>query len=1020
MARVLIVDDEEGMRSTLRRFLELDGHEVATAEDADRALTALAGGSVDVLVSDIIMPRLGGVELLKHVRAVSPDTKIILITGEPTVETAAEALRSGAFDYLAKPVSRGTLNTVVSAASRVKALEDENRRYHLDLERLVAERTRQIEEYSRRLEDIAAGTRTFAVCPDVESLAPRILHLLARNLDAGGGSIFLEEGGRLRLLCSLDPGHQPREIEAPAPRSVIGAVLERRQALLVRDIRTEDAFKSSGWSGYADGSLLGLPCLDSEGNPRAVITLHNKTSPPFTPHDLNLGRIIASHAIEAIRNIELTRSLVQSEANYRNFAEHSGVGILLQQDGRLVYANARIAAMLGCGPGELPADTLASLVHPEDRALLADVERTAADDATVRREIRLTRRDGSLLWTDVSLSVCAFRRRPAVMANVVDVTERRRAEAETRRYAENMRLVNELTLEFAAAPPTTDPYAFIAGTVQSFTGARGSLIATFEPDGTTLVVRHASAAPGVLPRVAAQIGREPVGANLTVPADELDRMMREVVSPAADPAMIALGTAPCITAAALQDLMGAGSLIGMGLSHGGDPIGAICLFLPPDADMLPAEVIHPIAHLAAITLRRRKLEEQLRGSEDQLRQAQKMESIGRLAGGVAHDFNNLLTVITGNADLARRQLPEGSPILELVDEVLSAAGSAVNLTRQLLTFSRKQVVIPRLVRPGELLEGMRRMLRRLIGEDLALEVSAPGDLARVCIDPGQLEQVVVNLAVNARDAMPDGGRLSIAAANVELAAKDSRAPAGLKPGRYVELRVQDTGTGMSEDVKRHLFEPFFTTKPTGRGTGLGLATIYGIVKQNAGAIDVDSAPGRGTTFRILLPAADGEETPGGTNGVAHTEPLGTETVLYVEDNDTVRRVTQTQLAMLGYTVLSFPDGEAALAGTAGHPGTIHLLVTDVIMPVMNGRMLAARIAERRPGIRILYLSGYTDDVIGQQGILEAGTCFLAKPFNLHDLAVKIRETLDQVPGGTSAAGNLDEASRRREDGHGTP
>jgi len=269
VARVLVVDDEEGMRSTLRRFLEIDGHEVATAEDADRALAALRAGGVDGLVSDIIMPRLSGVELLKHVREASPDTKVILITGEPTVETAAEALRSGAFDYLAKPVGRGTLNAVVGAAARVKALEDENRSYRAGLERLVAERTRQLEEYRRRLEDIAAEPPTFAACADVAALAPRVLRLLARCLDAAGGSFFLAEDGRLRLLGSLDPGHQPREIDAPPPHSVIGALLARREALAVDDIRADGNLRASGWPGYANGSLLALPCLDPDGNPRA-------------------------------------------------------------------------------------------------------------------------------------------------------------------------------------------------------------------------------------------------------------------------------------------------------------------------------------------------------------------------------------------------------------------------------------------------------------------------------------------------------------------------------------------------------------------------------------------------------------------------------------------------------------------------------------------------------------------------------------------------------------------------------
>jgi two-component system cell cycle sensor histidine kinase/response regulator CckA len=377
--------------------------------------------------------------------------------------------------------------------------------------------------------------------------------------------------------------------------------------------------------------------------------------------------------------------------------------------------------------------------------------------------------------------------------------------------------------------------------------------------------------------------------------------------------------------------------------------------------------------------------------ELQFLQAQKMEAIGRLAGGVAHDFNNLLTVIQSYTDLMLEDLaPEDTKRDDLL-EVRKAAEAATALTRQLLAFSRRQVLQPKVLNLNTILANTEKMLRRLIGEDVRLTTSSAPDLGLVKVDPGQLEQVIMNLAVNARDAMPQGGQLTIETTNVEMDESYLRGHTVALPGRYVMLAVSDTGIGMDAATQARIFEPFFTTKEPGKGTGLGLATVYGIVKQSGGFIWVYSEPGQGTTFKVYLPLAGGsvESEPAPTA----VPPRGRETVLIAEDMAAVRAVTKQMLERQGYTVLEAPDGESALQLAGQHPGPIELLVTDVVMPMLGGRQLASRLRELRPNVKVLYISGYTDDAIVHHGILDAGIAYLQKPYTPDALARKVREVL---------------------------
>ena len=380
--------------------------------------------------------------------------------------------------------------------------------------------------------------------------------------------------------------------------------------------------------------------------------------------------------------------------------------------------------------------------------------------------------------------------------------------------------------------------------------------------------------------------------------------------------------------------------------------------------------------------------------QQQLIQSQKMEAVGRLAGGIAHDFNNLLTAIFGYTDLLTEELPEGSQARKDVAEIRKAGERAASLTRQLLAFSRQQVLQPIVLSVNALVADVETMLRRLIGADVELRTTLAPDAGNVRADPGQLEQVILNLAVNARDAMPTGGKLTIETQNVELGEMYAEARQPVVPGAYVMLAVSDTGVGMDAKTQARIFEPFFTTKEAGKGTGLGLATVYGIVKQSGGYIWTYSEPGHGATFKVYLPQVEApvEATvrppePGRTLG-------GTETVLLAEDDELLRPLARGLLEKLGYTVLDAGTAAAALALAHAHGGPIHLLLTDVVMPGESGRQLARRLGEVRPDMRVLYTSGYSDDAIVHHGMLEPGLNYLQKPFTPATLARSVREVLD--------------------------
>jgi PAS domain S-box-containing protein len=409
-----------------------------------------------------------------------------------------------------------------------------------------------------------------------------------------------------------------------------------------------------------------------------------------------------------------------------------------------------------------------------------------------------------------------------------------------------------------------------------------------------------------------------------------------------------------------------------------------------------AELTKVNADLRQEIAERRRAEEALRRSEEELRQAQKMEAIGRLAGGIAHDFNNLLSIILSYSSMMMESLSPSDPLRADAEQIGIAGQRARDLTRQLLAFSRRQMMRPEVLDLGEVVRGLEPMLRRVLGEDIELSIPLARPTALVKVDPGQMQQIIMNLVVNARDAMPDGGKLRIDAADVLLddAHVARHLGTGTKPGPHVVLSVSDTGAGMDAPTQARVFEPFFTTKPKGKGTGLGLSTVLGIVEQSGGHIAVESMVGRGSTFRIYLPRTN--ETPVASPPRPVREPSstrGSETILLVEDEGQLRVLANDILSNAGYQVIDAPNAAEAIRLSDRHVGPIHLLVTDVIMPHLSGRELARRLATTRPRMRVLFMSGYTDDAIVQHGVIDPGISFLPKPITPDILLRKVREAL---------------------------
>jgi len=646
----------------------------------------------------------------------------------------------------------------------------------------------------------------------------------------------------------------------------------------------------------------------------------------------------------------MVQSIREGEEQFRQVSEQSLTGIFIHQNGQVLYVNPCLAQMLNYDPNrphEYIGMPFIEFVHPEEREKVAGyvVRRLKGENVPDRYTTRLLTRGGQQVWVEVMVNLIEVGGEPAAMGNILDITPRKEAEEaliEERNRAQN--------------------YLDIADVM---------LVAIDSGGRVTMINRKGCE---VLGRPEAEI----VGRNWF--DNFLPERLRDEVQSVSQ--MILRGEIGPVKTYENPVLTSSGEerIIAWHNVDIGDDGGAVIGHLSSGEDVTE----------------RKAAEQEKEALEDQLRQAMKMEAIGRLAGGVAHDFNNILTAIIGYAELVRSKISPHDPIGPDLDEIQGAGERAAALTGQLLAFSRKQIVVPKVIDLNTVIERGNRMISRIIGEDIELLFIPAEATSTVRMDPSQVDQLLINLATNARDAMPDGGKLTIETAPQSFSLDTRRrADEEIAPGDYVMVAVSDSGSGMDPKTRDKIFEPFFSTKPKDRGTGLGLSTVYGIVKQAGGYIGVYSEPGLGSTFKMYFPRvyADVQETG---HSAVQEHPRGSETVLLVEDEEMVRTLTVRILEKQGYRVITAGSGDEAIRRCRKADGEVDLLLTDVIMPAMNGHDLFINLSERHPDLKVLYMSGYTDEVVARHGILEEGTLLLAKPFSLRDVSRAVRRALDET------------------------
>ncbi len=622
---------------------------------------------------------------------------------------------------------------------------------------------------------------------------------------------------------------------------------------------------------------------------------------------------------------------------YQDLVEQSLAGIYVLQDGRYAYVNPKLAEVFGYTVPEILAmESWIDLVFEEDRGLVAEQVRKRFDGEVKSTHYlyRGRKKDGTIIDAEVLGSSTILNGRLAIVGTLIDVTERRRGNEALREGEERFR--------------------------NAFEHTHVPMVLT---DLDHRFVRANRAFADMFGYTESEI------LKLSMPAITHPEHLAESV----ERRQALLNGESQFFHMEKRYLHKSGRVL-WGLTN---------VSLIRDATGRPQQYFGQLQDITEWKL-----------AEEQFRQAQKMEAIGQLAGGVAHDFNNLLTIICGYSELLLRGVPTSDSRRGQIEQICRAGERAAMLTRQLLTFSRKQVIEPKVLDLNAGVTDAEKMLRRLLGEDISLATVLAQNLPRVKVDPGQLEQVILNLCVNARDAMPKGGHLTIETAAQELDEEYARAHLGVEAGRFAMLAVSDSGCGMDEATKSRIFEPFFTTKEVGKGTGLGLSTVFGIVKQAKGHVWVYSEVGQGTTFKIYLPVIEHAVTNGAPIGPVSAAPGGNEVVLLLEDDAAVRGFARAALEAKGYRVLEAGRATEALRILQAHDGPVDLLVTDVVMPEMGGRDAAERAKALRPDLGVLYVSGYTDDAVIRHGVLVSGTAFLQKPFAAVSLTNKVREVLD--------------------------
>ncbi len=1001
--RILVVDDKENNVYFLRALLEGAGYAVDSATSGAEALEQARRTPPDLLVSDILMPVMDGFTLCREwkkdprLRAIP----LVFYTGTYTDDRdRAFALSLGADDFITKPQEPAPLlerlQGFLGAAARTPApdvaKEDPGaylRQYNETLVRKLESKMEQLER------DLIARTQA----EENLRVSEVRFHELFQNMSTGiaiyeaspDGQQFCFKDVNQALL--LGTGLSRPEIIGKRVEDIFPGVAEMGLLDMFRRV----------WKTGASEMLPARPYVD----PRMTRWFDNHV------YKLPSGEIVALFD-DVTEEMQAKNALVASEARFRSFVENANdIVYSLDSNGVFTYVSPNWTEILGHAPADVLGHPIADFLHPDDLpACLAAIHRAQPGHKIAGIEYRVRRLNGDWRWH--MTNGVALPQGPAGKLTFIgisrDIHDHKQNES-FRLLADSVLAILNQDLEFPEAIQKIldalqhatgcdavamrlkqgEDFPFFAshGFPPDFLESENSLLARDpqgqilrNPDGRPRLVCTCGLVLSALTNALSPFST-PDGSAWTNDASHLVRL-----SPTDDPRLAPRNR--CIhegySSLALIPIRAKSEIIGLLQLNSRSPD----VFSPPIID-----AIEDIAGHLGQALMRKQAEEEKDRLQSQLNQIQKIDSVGRLAGGVAHDFNNMLQVILGYVELAMRQMNPDDPLYDDLLKVRKAAERSSNLTRQLLAFARKQVISPRVIDLNETVEVSISLLRRLLGERIDLVWYPAPDLGPLLIDPSQIDQILTNLCINARDARPNGGKLTIQTGTVSFDPSHcARNPAHL-PGQYLLLSVGDEGSGMAPEILAKIFEPFFTTKEVGQGTGLGLSTVYGIVKHNRGFIDVASQPGQGSVFTIYLPCHEGDPTINSTPSSQNLSgPRERETILLVEDEPSILALGDAMLRKLGYKVLSAESPRQAIALAEKTPGPIHLLLTDVVMPEMDGRELAKHILAIHPDIKRIFMSGYTADVIGHKGIMDSGIQFIEKPFTMAILASKIRAVLD--------------------------
>jgi PAS domain S-box-containing protein len=935
---LLTIDDDEALRRGVRAYFEDLDFEVWEAGDGKTGLAVFRDTKPQVVLVDLRMPGMSGLEVIEVIAEEEPEIPVVVLSGTGIIADAIDAIRQGAWDFVTKPiVEMAELQHVVSSVLERSRLRSETRQYREHLEQEVARRTSELTAINDRLKAIVRSTRAIAACAGIQEVSSRLLEEFTSNMAAEGGSIYLVEDGKLVLKYSRDEGHTTSQIPLPPPeRSAIQEALETKQPLLIQDLSTHASIRPSGWSGYRDPSLLIFPLLDDRNEPIGVITLHNKTNPPFTEQDRELGIILSSYSCEAIRASRAIEALRQSEERFKRLFQNSNdIICLTDENGITTFLSGPSETILGYKSEELMGTSRFERMHPDDleQAKKAFAEALMRPGFARRAEYRFRHKNGS--WVPLEAVGTNLLHDPVVkgvVLNVRDISERRKTE-------EALRRVETL-------------YASVIENIED-------VFYRSDSDGRLLIGSQSGARLLGYDRVEEMIGL-PLDSFWVNPQDR-QRLVDQIVE-----------------RGRVKDFRGL-----LKRKDGSTFVASFTTHFYRDESGTIQGTQGIIRDVTSEIMLQR-----------QLIQAQKMEAVGTLAGGIAHDFNNLLQAILGCADLLLLRKDPDDPDRQKLDIIEHAARDGADLVSRILTFSRKAEAKVRPIDLNKEIRSADRLLKRTVPKMIEIKLVLADGLRIIDADPAQIEQVLLNLAVNAQHAMPDGGQLLIETSNVSLSDEYLKTHLAAKSGKYVLLTVSDTGMGMAPDVLDHIFEPFFTTKAKGHGTGLGLSIVHGIVSQHGAYIRCYSEPGAGTSFKIYFPASKTERI-GDLAKTREMPAFGTETVLLVDDDDRVRDMAKEMIEMGGYEVLTARSGEEALEMYLMHREEISLVILDLIMPGMGGKRCLEEILLINPDIRVLVASGYSSNGLTHQELDSRAIGFVNKPYDAKDILGVIRKVIDR-------------------------